>query len=125
VNPFINNTAGAPGALEWLKILLLLPLAIVRVLLILVFLAIGAPFAYISLAGYDPGPDSRLPKPLSCWRQALYLPMRLAVRGVLACLGFWWVNVKGTKAPATQVGRLPSLSSPVSPSRASHVPLSW
>ena len=102
VNPFINTTPGAPSACEWVKIALLLPLAIVRVLLALVFIVIGAPFAYLSLVGYDPGPDPSLPVPLSCWRKALYLPMRLAVRGILACLGFMWVSVKGNKVPSSE-----------------------
>ena len=100
-NPFVNQTPH-PGAVEWIKMILLLPLAIVRVVLIVVLLLLCAPFAYLALCGYDPGEDARLPKTLSCWRKMLYFPIRIATRGVLLCLGFWWISEKGTRAPPTE-----------------------
>lgn len=100
-NPFTNQTP-RPGCAEWAKMILLLPLAIVRVMLILVFLLLATPFACMALCGYDPGPDPALPNTLSCWRKALFFPIRLATRGVLLCLGFWWISEKGERVPATE-----------------------
>ena len=101
INPFVNATP-RPGIVEWTKMILLLPLALVRVVLALTLLLVGALFAYPSLWGYQPGPDANLPAPLSCWRKALFFPMRVATRGVLFCLGFMYIRVKGHKAPATE-----------------------
>ena len=53
-------------------------------------------------ASCAPRPSRATSHGLSCWRRALYLPMRLAVRGVLFCLGFMWVSVKGDKAPSSE-----------------------
>jgi len=100
-HPFLNGTP-KPGAVEWTKMVLLLPLAVARVALMLVMILLTAPFAYLALCGYDPGPDPLLPNPLSCWRKALFMPIRIATRGVLFCFGFMWISVKGTKAPATE-----------------------
>ena len=101
VNPFMNRTPH-PGAVDWIKMILLLPLAIVRAALCAVFVLLGAPFAYLALCGYDPGDDPALPTPLSCWRQALYFPIRVTIRAVLFCLGFMWITEKGERAPATE-----------------------
>eukprot|EP01050_Picozoa_sp_SAG11_P001006 SAG11_NODE_40_length_21525_cov_16.276066_6_plen_480_part_00 len=71
-------------------------------MLSIVIVLLTAPFAYLALCGYDPGPDPLLPVPLSCWRKALFLPIRLATRVTLFCLGFMWISVKGNKVPATE-----------------------
>ena len=81
----------------------MLPLALARVVLILVVvLVLIAPFGYLSICGYDPGPDKLVPAPLSCLRRALFLPVRLGSRAVLFCMGFHWVCIRGTKAPSTE-----------------------
>ena len=100
-HPFLNGTP-RPQLLDWFKMILLLPLALVRVVLIIAMTLVAAPFAYLALWGYDPGPAPLLPNPLPCWRQALFLPIRLATRGMLFCLGFMWISVKGRKVPATE-----------------------
>jgi lysophosphatidylcholine acyltransferase / lyso-PAF acetyltransferase len=100
-HPFLNGTP-RPQLLDWVKMILLLPLALVRVILIVAMVLIAAPFAYLALCGYDPGPDPLLPNPLPCWRKALFLPIRFATRGMLFCFGYMWIPVKGRKAPATE-----------------------
>ena len=100
-NPFVNGRQ-EPGVVDWIKMVVLLPLALVRLLLAALCILLGAPFAYLSLAGYDPGPDEALPAPLSCWRAALFFPMRVATRGVLFAMGFMYIRVKGHKVPATE-----------------------
>lgn len=101
LNPFLNRTPH-PGAVDWIKMIVLLPLALVRVLLCVVFILLGAPFAYLALCGYDPGDDPAIPATLSCWRKVLFFPIRVSVRAVLFCLGFMWVVEKGDRAPATE-----------------------
>jgi hypothetical protein len=100
-NPFMNRTPTISSC-GWFKMVVLLPLALLRLVLCAALVLLCAPFGYLSLVCYNPGPDISLPAPLSCVRAALFFPMRVCARGVLFFLGFHWVRVKGELAPASQ-----------------------
>jgi hypothetical protein len=101
-NPFLNGTPKIKGMVGWFKLVLGLPIAVVRVALMVPLAAVCAPWGYLSLVGYKPGNNPSLPAPLRGWRAVLFFPCRLFARGVLFLLGFHWVKIKGQIAPATQ-----------------------
>ena len=101
-NPFLNGTPKVGGMVGWFKIVLGLPIAVVRVALMVPLAAVCAPWGYLSLVGYKPGNNPSLPAPLRGWRAVLFFPCRLFARGVLFLLGFHWVKIKGQIAPAIQ-----------------------
>lgn len=78
-----------PGSCrEAIKLVLLAPLAIVRMLLIFLTLAVFAILCSIATVGAAEG------KPLSAWRRRVVLSSRWLGKVVVLLLGFW-VKVKG------------------------------
>ena len=77
-----------PACREGIKLVLLAPLAIVRMLLIFLTLAVFAILCTIATVGAPQG------KPLSPWRRKIVLGSRWLGKLVVLLLGFW-VTVKG------------------------------
>eukprot|EP00238_Polyblepharides_amylifera_P006509 CAMPEP_0196587124 /NCGR_PEP_ID=MMETSP1081-20130531/56519_1 /TAXON_ID=36882 /ORGANISM="Pyramimonas amylifera, Strain CCMP720" /LENGTH=354 /DNA_ID=CAMNT_0041909223 /DNA_START=144 /DNA_END=1208 /DNA_ORIENTATION=- len=75
---------------EWVKLVLLMPLALFRVLVVLLILAMGALVGHIVCRGM---PDDQ---PLTSWRRVLIqYSYRFFSRFGLFCMGFIYINVRG------------------------------
>ena len=82
LDPFRNHTETISNAYEWIKTFLCLPVAIIRLLLIIVITVIGVLFAKVVLVGWT---DKHLPMPK--WRRRLIYVTRLLARAFLFFLG--------------------------------------
>jgi len=95
INPFLNRLPN-PGPWEKTKMVLLLPLAVARVVLLVPICVVGSVFGLLAGVGYDPrwrageaGHDDKLlPSPISAVRRALQLPFRACTRLGLFVLGY-------------------------------------
>jgi len=96
VNPFISKTKNV-SCLGWIKLIIMFPIALVRLILIAVcFLFIWITCA-IATCGVSAKPDPEtddLP-PLNSCRRCMLWPMRLLLRVVLWLLGFYYIHEKG------------------------------
>ena len=82
LDPFRNHTAEIGGAYEWLKILLCLPLAAVRLALFGACLAVGYLATKLALEGWK---DKQNPMPK--WRCRVMWITRVCSRGILFSFG--------------------------------------
>lgn len=88
IDPFVNQTPRVAGAYAHVKLLLLLPLLLVRLLLVGVILVVGYVATKAALAGWEGNSHTWsghvvLPK----WRRKLMGVTRLCGRGLLWCFG--------------------------------------
>ncbi|XP_027334666.1 lysophospholipid acyltransferase LPEAT2 [Abrus precatorius] len=94
VDPFRNDTPGMEGAYEWLKTVVCLPLAVVRLVLFGLCLAVGYVATRVALEGWK---DKENPMPK--WRCRVMWITRLCARFILFSFGYQWIKRKGRPAP--------------------------
>lgn len=97
-NPFLNDSQFANGSIpahEMLKMVILLPVAVVRVLVFVVSLLLGYLFTKLALFRAK----NVLTRPFPQWRRWLMLPVRLCARVNLFACGFHYIHIKGRPAP--------------------------
>lgn len=88
LNPFRNHTEKIAGAYEWLKILLLLPIAAVRLVLFGTCLAVGYLATKLALYGWK---DKHNPMPK--WRCRFMWITRVSARCILFSFGWDFMEV--------------------------------
>lgn len=93
IDPFRNHTPNISGVYEWIKTVICVPLALVRVLVFGVVLSIGFLACKLALIGWK---DRQSPMPK--WRGALMWVGRIAARWVLFCFGYHWIRRIGKPA---------------------------
>nr|GLL34423.1 lysophospholipid acyltransferase LPEAT2 [Ipomoea trifida] len=94
IDPFLNHTAGIEGVYEWVKILVCLPVALIRLALFGICLMIGYVATRIALGGWR---DKHNPMPK--WRSRLMWVTRISARFILFSFGYQWIKRKGKPAP--------------------------
>jgi lysophosphatidylcholine acyltransferase/lyso-PAF acetyltransferase len=97
-NPFRNDSQFANGSIpayEILKMVVLLPVAVVRVLVFVASLLLGYLFTKVALFRAK----NVLTRPFPQWRRSLMLPVRLFARVILFASGFHWIHITGKPAP--------------------------
>ncbi|KAI9110158.1 hypothetical protein K1719_019199 [Acacia pycnantha] len=94
VDPYRNNTPNIEGLYEWLKIILCLPIALVRLVLFGLALSVGYIVTKLALHGWK---DKQNPMPR--WRCRLMWVTRLCARCILFSFGYQWIRRKGRPAP--------------------------
>ncbi|XP_016507657.1 lysophospholipid acyltransferase LPEAT2 isoform X1 [Nicotiana tabacum] len=94
VDPFRNNTPRIEGVYEWFKIVVCLPLALVRLLLFGLSLMVGYVATRVALYGWK---DKHNPMPK--WRSRLMCVTRSSARTILFSFGYQWIRRKGKPAP--------------------------
>ncbi|KAL8500167.1 hypothetical protein ACS0TY_019959 [Phlomoides rotata] len=94
IDPFRNHTPKIEGLYEWLKILICLPIAAVRLVLFGLCLSIGYLMTKLALAGWK---DKQNPMPK--WRCRLMWVTRVCGRAILFTFGYHWIKRKGKPAP--------------------------
>ncbi|XP_042496932.1 lysophospholipid acyltransferase LPEAT2 [Macadamia integrifolia] len=94
IDPFRNNTPNIEGLYEWVKILVCIPIAVVRLILFGLSLAVGYVVTICALHGWK---DRE--KPMPRWRGRLMWVTRLCTRSVLFCFGYHWIKRIGRPAP--------------------------
>ncbi|XP_057843646.1 lysophospholipid acyltransferase LPEAT2 [Cryptomeria japonica] len=93
IDPFRNHTPDIYGIYEWVKIVVLLPLVVVRLLAFVIVLSIGFVITKSALAGWN---DKHRPMPK--WRCRLMWATRFTARCILFCWGFHWIRRIGKPA---------------------------
>ncbi|XWS45988.1 hypothetical protein CRYUN_Cryun14cG0026400 [Craigia yunnanensis] len=94
VDPFRNGTPLISGVYEVIKIVLCLPIALARLILFGVCLAIGYIATRIALEGWK---DKHNPMPK--WRSRIMWITRVCARFILFSFGYQWIRRKGKPAP--------------------------
>ncbi|KAJ7007565.1 lysophospholipid acyltransferase LPEAT2 [Populus alba] len=94
LDPFKNDTPYIEGFYELIKIVICLPIAIARLVLFGVCLAIGYVATKIALKGWK---DMHNPMPK--WRSRLMCVTRGCARCILFSFGYHWITRKGKLAP--------------------------
>ncbi|PNT49803.1 hypothetical protein POPTR_002G151800v4 [Populus trichocarpa] len=94
LDPFKNDTPYIEGLYELIKIVICLPIAIARLVLFGVCLAIGYVATKIALEGWK---DMHNPMPK--WRSRLMWVTRGCARCILFSFGYHWIKRKGKLAP--------------------------
>ncbi|CAH1448021.1 lysophospholipid acyltransferase LPEAT2 [Lactuca sativa] len=94
VDPFKNQTAKIEGVYEWVKMLICVPIALVRLVLFGLCIIIGYIATKCALQGWK---DKQNPMPR--WRCRVMWITRLCARGILFSFGYHWIQVKGKPAP--------------------------
>ncbi|KAH0728326.1 hypothetical protein KY290_004041 [Solanum tuberosum] len=94
VDPFRNNTPRVEGVYEWLKIVVCLPITLVRLVLFGLALMIGYVATRTALLGWK---DRSSPMPK--WRSRLMWVTRMSARTILFSFGYQWIRRKGKPAP--------------------------
>ncbi|PON41216.1 Parvalbumin [Parasponia andersonii] len=94
VNPFRNHTPVIDGVYEWVKILILLPIVIARLVLFGASLAVGYLATRLALEGWK---DKQNPMPK--WRCRIMWVTRFSARCILFSFGYHWIKRKGKPAP--------------------------
>ncbi|CAA7016947.1 unnamed protein product [Microthlaspi erraticum] len=93
VDPFRNDTPGVCGLYEAIKIVICLPIALVRLVLFGLSLAIGYLATKLALAGWK---DKHNPMPQ--WRCRIMWITRICTRCILFSFGYQWIRRKGKPA---------------------------
>ncbi|KAL0711367.1 hypothetical protein Bca4012_018345 [Brassica carinata] len=93
VDPFRNDTPGVCGLYEAVKIVICLPIALVRLVLFGVSLAVGYLATKVALAGWT---DKHNPMPR--WRCRIMWVTRFCTRCILFSFGYQWIRRKGKPA---------------------------
>ncbi|KAL3348973.1 hypothetical protein AABB24_022237 [Solanum stoloniferum] len=94
VDPFRNNTPRVEGVYEWLKIVVCLPITLVRLVLFGLALVVGYVATRTALLGWK---DRSSPMPK--WRSRLMWVTRMSARTILFSFGYQWIRRKGKPAP--------------------------
>ncbi|KAF7825967.1 lysophospholipid acyltransferase LPEAT2 [Senna tora] len=94
VNPFLNDTPNVDGLYEWLKIVVCLPIALVRLVIFGLSMLIGYLATKLALEGWK---DKKNPMPR--WRWRLMWVTRMCARFILLAFGYQWIKRKGKPAP--------------------------
>ncbi|XP_027162734.1 lysophospholipid acyltransferase LPEAT2 isoform X1 [Coffea eugenioides] len=94
VDPFKNYTLGIDGLYEWVKIVVCLPIAALRLVLFGLCLTVGYVATVCALRGWE---DKQNPMPK--WRCRLMWVTRLCSRCILFSFGYHWIRRKGRPAP--------------------------
>eukprot|EP01094_Clydonella_sp_ATCC50884_P015226 TRINITY_DN25811_c0_g1_i1.p1 TRINITY_DN25811_c0_g1~~TRINITY_DN25811_c0_g1_i1.p1 ORF type:complete len:508 (+),score=126.07 TRINITY_DN25811_c0_g1_i1:156-1679(+) len=101
LNPFMNNTSSGSFSLyESMKLVMGVVVVPLRLSLVIAGLGVGWIFAKLSTLGLTK--EQLDTEPIAPWRRWILSPLPWIVRGVLAVCGFYWVNVKGKPAPASE-----------------------
>ncbi|ESQ39199.1 hypothetical protein EUTSA_v10001388mg [Eutrema salsugineum] len=93
VDPFRNDTPGVCGLYEAIKIVICLPIALVRLVLFGASLAVGYLATKLALAGWK---DKHNPMPQ--WRCRIMWITRICTRCILFSFGYQWIRRKGKPA---------------------------
>lgn len=93
IDPFRNHTGKIDSLYEWMKVILFLPLAIIRMLLIILIVAGGLIIAKLLLLGWN---EKIVPMPK--WRRNIVYVTRLLARLILFCCGYHWIRRLGRPA---------------------------
>uniref|UniRef100_A0A7N0T4L2 EF-hand domain-containing protein n=1 Tax=Kalanchoe fedtschenkoi TaxID=63787 RepID=A0A7N0T4L2_KALFE len=96
VNPFKNHTERIEGVYEWVKIVICLPIALIRLVLFVSCLSVGYVATKLALSGWK---DRHNPMPR--WRSRVMLITRFCSRFILFSFGYHWIKRKGRPAPRT------------------------
>ncbi|KAH6779810.1 calcineurin B subunit-like protein [Perilla frutescens var. hirtella] len=94
IDPFRNHTPNIEGLYEWLKLVICLPIAAVRLLLFGLCLTVGYVTTRLALLGWK---DRQNPMPK--WRSRLMWVTRFCGRAILFSFGYHWIKRKGKPAP--------------------------
>ncbi|CAA0842637.1 Lysophospholipid acyltransferase LPEAT2 [Striga hermonthica] len=94
IDPFRNHTPDIEGLYEWLKIVICLPIAVVRLLLFGLALSLGYLATLAALHGWK---DRQNPMPK--WRCRLMWVTRICARAILFSFGYHWIKRRGKPAP--------------------------
>ncbi|KAI3429017.1 uncharacterized protein J3R85_008838 [Psidium guajava] len=94
VDPFLNHTEKVDGVYEVVKILLCLPIALVRLVIFGACLSVGFFATKLALLGWE---DKENPMPR--WRCRLMWVTRTCARCILFSFGYQWIRRKGKPAP--------------------------
>ncbi|KAI3800486.1 hypothetical protein L1987_28577 [Smallanthus sonchifolius] len=94
MDPFRNQTPEIAGVYEWVKMVVMVPIALVRLVLFGLCLLIGYIATKFALHGWK---DKQNPMPR--WRCRVMYVTRLCSRAILFSFGYHWVKRKGKPAP--------------------------
>nr|XP_043624467.1 lysophospholipid acyltransferase LPEAT2-like [Erigeron canadensis] len=94
LDPFRNHTPKVEGVYEWLKVLICVPIALLRLVLFGFCMLIGYIATKFALNGWK---DKQNPMPK--WRCRVMWITRLCTRGILFSFGYHWIRRKGKPAP--------------------------
>ncbi|KAK4483434.1 hypothetical protein RD792_010621 [Penstemon davidsonii] len=94
MDPFRNHTLKIEGIYEWMKILICLPIAAVRLVLFGLCLMVGYLATLLALQGWK---DRQNPMPK--WRCRVMWITRLSARAILFSFGYHWIKRRGKPAP--------------------------
>ncbi|KAJ7962275.1 Lysophospholipid acyltransferase [Quillaja saponaria] len=94
VDPFRNSTPEIDGVYEWLKIVICIPIALVRLVLFGLSLSVGYIATKLALQGWK---DKHNPMPR--WRCRLMWVTRISARCILFSFGYQWIKRRGKPAP--------------------------
>ncbi|KAK9749305.1 hypothetical protein RND81_02G116600 [Saponaria officinalis] len=92
-DPFRNHNPRIEGIYEWFKIVICVPIAVIRVVLFGLSLFVGYVATKIALHGWK----DRL-NPMPRWRCRLMWVTRLSARCILFSFGYHWIKRKGRPA---------------------------
>ncbi|KAG8391731.1 hypothetical protein BUALT_Bualt01G0217600 [Buddleja alternifolia] len=93
IDPFRNHTPIIEGIYEWVKIVICLPVAAVRMVLFGLCLVVGYGATKLALYRWK---DRQNPMPK--WRCRLMWITRLSARAILFCFGYHWIKRRGKPA---------------------------
>ncbi|KAK0582567.1 hypothetical protein LWI29_027142 [Acer saccharum] len=93
-DPFRNDTPGMTGVYEIVKILVCVPIALVRLVLFALCLLVGYIATKLALGGWK---DKQNPMPK--WRCRIMWITRFCSRCILFSFGYHWIRRKGKPAP--------------------------
>nr|AZM65199.1 lysophospholipid acyltransferase 8 [Vitellaria paradoxa] len=94
IDPFRNHTPRIEGVYEWLKIVICVPIAIIRLVLFGLALSTGYVATKVALIGWK-DKESPMPK----WRVRLMWVTRICARCILFSFGYHWIKRRGQPAP--------------------------
>ena len=92
VNPFQNRTPLTIA--EGLKMLLMTPIGLLRIILIVLLLGIGLGFMCLATVCHNKECDKATgdPQPLSRTRRNMLYPVKWCARLIMWCFGYFWVE---------------------------------
>ncbi|PIA49737.1 hypothetical protein AQUCO_01300469v1 [Aquilegia coerulea] len=90
LNPFRNQTPNIEGFYEWLKIIICIPIALCRLVVFGLSLALGYIVTKFALYGWK---DKQSPMPR--WRCRVLWLTRMCTRCILFSFGYHWIRRKG------------------------------
>ncbi|KAL6603299.1 hypothetical protein ACP70R_043660 [Stipagrostis hirtigluma subsp. patula] len=101
-DPFRNGTPAWGGGLYgWLRTLLCAPVAVVRLALFGLAIAVGYAATWVALRGWaeTAGRPREGGGPMPAWRRRLMWVTRISARCILFSFGYHWIRRKGRPAP--------------------------